>query len=173
MLPARPWAARLGCPPSFQLLYPAGGVDPGFVAYEAPSMTPVDVVHRLAEVEAEVVRGLGVELLAYPSCAAALCAYLASCQQRSPTIEAKISIPDPALQTVFEALCARYGLPVYRKPRQRKTTFTVSGPAPFIHDVLNVMFQQMADAFDALFIAQTEEILRSFAAIGIPNKPAP
>ena len=110
------------------------------MANEARSMTPADVVHRLAEVEVETVRGLGLEVSAYRSCAAALRAYLASCQQRSPTIEAKISLPDPALQTVFEALCARYGLPVYRKARQRKTTFTVAGPGPFIHDVLNVMF---------------------------------
>ena len=117
--------------------------------------------------------GLSLQVSAYPSCAAALRAYLASCQQRSPTIEAKISLPDPALQTVFEALCARYGLPVYRKARQRKTTFTVAGPGPFIHDVLNVMFQQMADAFDELFLAQTKEVLRSFADVGAPNKPAP
>ena len=136
-------------------------------------MRPADVVHRLAEIEAEAVRGLGLDVSAYASCASALRAYLASCRQRSPTIEAKISLPDPALQTVFEALCGRYGLPVYRKPRQRKTTFTVAGPGPFVHDVLNVMFQQMADAFDELFIAQTEEILRSFAAVGVPNKPAP
>ena len=90
-----------------------------FVANEARSMTPTDVVHRLAGVEVETVRGLGLEVSAYPSCAAALRAYLASCQQRSPTIEAQISLPDPALQTAFEALCARYGIPVYQKARQR------------------------------------------------------
>lgn len=104
-------------------------------------MTPADVVHRLFEIEVETVRGLGLDVSAYPSCVAAVRAYLASCQQRSPTVEAKISLPDPALQGVFEALCARYDIPVYRRPRQRKTTFTVAGPGPFVHHVLSVMFQ--------------------------------
>lgn len=88
-------------------------------------------------------------------------------------MEARISLPDPMIHSVFETLCERYGLPVYRKPRQRQTTLTVAGPKPFVHDVLGAIFQKMADAFDELFVSQTEAILESFTAAGDSPSPEP
>ncbi len=136
-------------------------------------MSPEDVARRLIEIEEETARGLGMDVSTSRPAASALRDYLAAYRAREPTVEAKISLPDPMLQEVFEGLCARYGIPVYRKPRQRKTTFTVAGPKPFVHDVLGAMFQKMADAFDELFIAQTASILESFAATDAQPSPRP
>lgn len=148
-------------------------LDPRRTTSEARSMTPSDVVHRLIEIEVETAHGLGLEITAHGSCMNALRAYLESCKRCSPTIEGKISVPDPALQAVFKTLCKRYGIPVYRRPRQRETTLRVTGPESFINDVLSEMFQKMANVFDEFFVAQTIEILQPFSALSEPEEKAP
>lgn len=50
---------------------------------------------------------------------------------REPEIILVYSLPDPWKRKLFLALCRRYGLTPYRKPRQRYSTVQVRAPRTF------------------------------------------
>ncbi len=129
-------------------------------------MKPADISGRLADIERAMAMRLGLDLSTAPSPARAFREFLVACERVEPTIEAKLCVPDPALHAVFHALCDRYGIPAYRKPRQRRSTISMSGPGTFLHKVIEPMFQEMSEVFDDWFVKQTEVTLREFEATG-------
>lgn len=79
-------------------------------------------------------------------------------------VETAVSLPDPVLQRVFLALCSRYGVEVYRKPRQRGGNVTVRAPRAFVKDALGPMFQEAGEVFQDWYVDQTESVLQMFAS---------
>ena len=130
------------------------------------AMNPADISGRLADIERATAIRLGLDISTAPTPARAFREFLGACERVEPTIEAKISVQDPALHAVFHALCGRYGVPAYRKPRQRWSTITMSGPSTFLHKVIEPMFQEMSVVLGKWFLGQTTVILGEFEATG-------
>ena len=123
-------------------------------------MTPEEMAAQLAAIEVEVARAHGLDLSG-TSATLALRMYLVRLEQTEETIEGKLSVHGASFQALLMGLGDRYGVPVYRRPRQRGTTLMLRGPRTFVHEVIGVMFQQMTHAFDAWFLDQTQEVLQS------------
>lgn len=71
-------------------------------------------------------------------------AQLTQWREREPDVEVRMSVPTLATQQVLIAVCKRYGLRVYRLPRQRSSTMCVQAPACFMEQVLHPLLQGMA-----------------------------
>ena len=69
---------------------------------------------------------------------------LARWREREPDVEVRMSVPTPASQRVLIAVCARYGLRLYRLPRQRDSSMCVQAPSGFMREVLHPLLQAMA-----------------------------
>jgi hypothetical protein len=77
-----------------------------------------------------------------------------------PSIEMKFSLPDQWSVRLFTALCRRYGLRPFRRPRQRTTTVMVRGPRRFLESVLWPQFNALhADLWQYLE-ATTQRVIR-------------
>jgi hypothetical protein len=71
-------------------------------------------------------------------------AELARWRERQPDTKHALSVPTAATQRLLALVCSRYGLRVYRAPRQRSTTICVDAPAGFVREVLWPPFNSMA-----------------------------
>jgi hypothetical protein len=56
-------------------------------------------------------------------------------QQDSP-VELRVSIHNPSLRCLFEAVCQKHGVRIYRKPRQRRTTVIVRAPEQWFRQIV-------------------------------------
>ena len=63
-------------------------------------------------------------------------ARLAEVRAHEPDIVMQYMLPDPWKRKLFLALCRRYGLLPFRRPRQRYSTVQVRAPATFQHVTL-------------------------------------
>lgn len=50
-------------------------------------------------------------------------------------VEIQFTMDDAHVQRVLVALCHRYGLQPYRRPRQRRSTMMLSGPEKFVKEL--------------------------------------
>jgi hypothetical protein len=71
-------------------------------------------------------------------------ARLAELRSHEPDEEATYTLPDPWTRKLFLALCRRYGLRPFRRPRQRQTTVVVSAPETFQRETLWPEFQALS-----------------------------
>ena len=74
--------------------------------------------------------------------------------------EYKFSVPDPWSRQLFIALCRRYGVRPFRRPRMHRQTVMVSAPASFVRDVLWPEFEELSDALTTHLLEITEKIIR-------------
>ena len=74
--------------------------------------------------------------------------------------EYKFSVPDPWSRQIFIALCRRYGVRPFRRPRMHRQTVMVSAPASFVRDVLWPEFEELSDALTTHLLEITEKIIR-------------
>jgi len=118
-----------------------------------------EVVARFAAIEVKVAGAHGLDLSSSPA-VQVLREYLLRLARSEPRIEARVTVHGPALQALLVGLGERYGVPVYRRPRQRATTLMLSGPRTFVHEVIGPMFQQMGDVLDAWFLDQAQDVLK-------------
>ena len=123
------------------------------------------MVTRLTAIEVEIARAHGLDLTS-SSATRALREHFLRLARSEPTIEARVTVHGPALQALLVGLGERYGVPVYRRPRQRATTLMLFGPSTFVHEVIGPMFQQMGDVLDAWFLDQTQDVLQGFEETG-------
>jgi hypothetical protein len=72
----------------------------------------------------------------------------------------KFSIPDPWSRQLFIALCRRYGVRPFRRPRMHRQTVMVRAPASFVRNVLWPEFEELSDALNTHLIEITEKIIR-------------
>ena len=65
-------------------------------------------------------------------------------REREPDKKHALSVPTASTQRLLALICSRYGLGVYRAPRQRSTTVCVDAPVGFVREVLWPPFHSMA-----------------------------
>jgi hypothetical protein len=99
---------------------------------------------KLRKIEA-LLAGAGTagERMAAEAALERLRARLAETQKRERLIEMQFSLADQWSRRLFLALCRRYGLTPYRKPRQRLTTVMLRVPREFVDQVLWPEFQEL------------------------------
>jgi hypothetical protein len=61
---------------------------------------------------------------------------------------------------LFIALCRRYGLRPYRRPRMHRQTIMIKSPRSFMEQVLWPEFQELSAALVAYLSAITEKVIR-------------
>jgi hypothetical protein len=76
-------------------------------------------------------------------------------REREPDKKHALSVPTAATQHLLALICSRYGLRVYRAPRQRSTTICVDAPVGFVREVLWPPFNSMV----AMLEEQTHQLL--------------
>lgn len=87
---------------------------------------------------------------------------LARWRQREPDVEVRISAPTVATQEVIGAVCKRYGLQLYRRPRLHRTTVCLRVPGSFMDVVLNPLIDNMAQVVEDAALRTTTEILEGW-----------
>ena len=70
---------------------------------------------------------------------------LVEARSRENDVECSYAIPDPREMDLFIALCVRYGLDPFRRPRQRGTSVLVLAPASFMKTTFWPEFVALAD----------------------------
>lgn len=125
-------------------------------------VTSDEVLSRMLAVERQVAERLGFPVIEGRSAVEGIRLFLEREARQMGEVEAPVSLPDPGIQRVFLALCGRYGVTVYKRPRQRGGNVTVRAPRTFIKDGLEPLFQGMGDVFRDWYIAQTEAVLARF-----------
>lgn len=107
-------------------------------------MDEAQLREKLRKIEA-LFAGAGTagERMAAEAALERLRARLAETQKRDQPIEMQFSIADQWSRRLFLALCRRYGLKPYRKPRQRSTSVMLRVPKGFVDQVLWPEFQEL------------------------------
>jgi hypothetical protein len=107
-------------------------------------MDEAQLREKLRKIEA-LFAGAGTagERMAAEAALERLRARLAETQRRDQPIEMQFSLADQWSRRLFLALCRRYGLNPYRKPRQRLTTVMLRVPREFVDQVLWPEFQEL------------------------------
>ena len=88
-------------------------------------------------------------------------ARLAEIRTWSPDTELVYSLPDPWKRRVFIALCRRYGLRPFRRPRQRHSTVCVIAPATFQEQTLWPEYLALARELEQHLDALTRRVVES------------
>ena len=89
---------------------------------------------------------------------------LARWRGREPDIEVRISAPTLATQEVIGAVCKRYGLELYRRPRQHRSTMCLRAPASFMDVVLNPLINDMAEIVEEAAHRTTMKLIEGWEA---------
>lgn len=107
-------------------------------------MDEAQLREKLRKIEA-LLAGAGTagERMAAEAALERLRARLTETQRRDQPIEMQFSLGDQWSRRLFLALCRRYGLQPYRKPRQRMTTVMLRVPKEFVDQVLWPEFQEL------------------------------
>jgi hypothetical protein len=90
---------------------------------------------------------------------------------READVELRYTIPDPWENALFIALCRRYGLRPFRRPRMHQTTILVRAPEAFFQNTIWPVFGALADALRNSLFRITDSAIRE--AIYDAETPAP
>lgn len=102
----------------------------------------------------------------------AMRARLAEARARDKDDECSYSVPDQAERLLFTALCFRYGLAPFRRPRARAITMSVLAPRPFVEDTLWPEFVALADELSRHLGEVTARVLRGAFPETVVELPA-
>jgi len=127
-----------------------------------------DVVRRFDRIELEIAESVGKGSGKMPF--EVIRSELAGARARGPEVENEWTLPDPFDQRLFVALCSRYSLHVYRRPKKRTFTVVVPAPSAFMRDVFRPVFDRMSEVIDEWLVECTESVLGVFAA-PLPEEP--
>ena len=87
-------------------------------------------------------------------------ARLAEIRGREKDIVLVYSLPDPWTRKLFVALCRRYDLKPYRKPRQRHSTVQVAAPESFQRNILWPEFVALSKELQTHLSEITDRVVR-------------
>lgn len=79
----------------------------------------------------------------------AMRAWLDDPRRRDLSLETRCDVPEPYLQFVFAALCARYGIEPYRAPLQPLGEMSIRAPRTFVRKALWPVFEPMGERISA------------------------
>ncbi len=85
---------------------------------------------------------------------------LATAQKSAKPVEVKFSLADQWSRQLFIALCRRYELQPYRRPRQRQTTVMLKVPELFVNEVLWLEYKELNTVLTDYLARTTERIIR-------------
>ena len=85
---------------------------------------------------------------------------LAEARSAEPDEEHVLSVIDPWQRMLFVALCRRYGLRPFRRPRQRHSTVQVVAPKTFVDGTLWPEFVALAGELHKHLSVVTDRIVR-------------
>ncbi|MBN1606473.1 MAG: hypothetical protein JW940_07555 [Polyangiaceae bacterium] len=97
-------------------------------------------------------------------------AELARWREREPDKKHALSVHTAATQHLLALMCSRYGLHVYRAPRQRSTTICVDAPEGFVRTVLWPPFNSMALVLEEQTHQFLERIIERWARSADPGQ---
>jgi len=83
---------------------------------------------------------------------------------REPSLDITWVVDSPQLQRVFAALCARYGIEPFRRPRQRMSTVNIHVPRSWGEEVFGRVFDEMAPRISEWLDAQTDALMDACGA---------
>jgi hypothetical protein len=123
------------------------------------------ILHALREAELQVaIVRCGARLGKDP--VGAICSRLREAREQeppeAPPFEMRCTVADPQMQRVFAALCARYGVKLFRARRRRSTGIMVREPRTFIKEVLWPIFTSMAEILEPELDAWTDAMMTEF-----------
>ena len=87
-------------------------------------------------------------------------ARLAEIERSEQPVEMQFSIQDQWAQRLFIALCRRYGLRPYRRPRQKRSTIMARLPRAFSDQILWPEFLQLNEVLQAHLLDITLKLIR-------------
>ncbi len=87
-------------------------------------------------------------------------ARLAEIEHSEQPVEVQFSIQNQWAQHLFIALCRRYGLRSYRRPRQKRSTIMVRLPRAFSDQILWPEFLQLNEILQAHLLDITVKLIR-------------
>jgi hypothetical protein len=87
-------------------------------------------------------------------------ARLAETRSKEPDIVLVYTLPDPWTRKLFLALCRRYGLQPYRRPRQRYSTVQVRAPSTFQHGTLWPEYLALSAELEKHLAEITDRVVR-------------
>jgi len=87
-------------------------------------------------------------------------ARLAEARSRHGDAELRYTIADPWEHRLFVAVCSRYGLIPFRRPRMHATTILVKAPESFFQDTIWAQFTALADMLREHLRNYTDEAIR-------------
>ena len=88
-------------------------------------------------------------------------ARLSELRSKEPDVEFAYSLPDPWARTLFIALCRRYELTPFRRPRQRRSTVLVKAPRSFQERTLWPEFQELSRELRIHLAEVTDRIVKA------------
>jgi hypothetical protein len=77
-----------------------------------------------------------------------------------PPVEMHITLHDPWTQLLFVALCRRYELRPFRRPRQHRQTIMLRVPRRFLHQTLWPEFQELSRELTRYLSDVTQRVIR-------------
>ena len=96
---------------------------------------------------------------------AAYKAQLADARQRGADSEFRMSVGDDGIgEAVARFLCARYGLTLFRQPRQRDSTLSVAAPEVFVREVLLPQTEAILDVVVRAMHSTADQIFAGWRA---------
>ena len=91
-------------------------------------------------------------------------------REREPDKKHALSVPTAATQHLLALICSRYGLRVYRAPRQRSTTICVDAPIGFVREVLWPPFNSMVQVLEEQAHEFLERVIERWARSTDPDQ---
>ena len=87
---------------------------------------------------------------------------LAEWRAREPDRDDACTLGDATQSWLLMRLCAKYGIPTFRRPRQKPTSFWLRAPPTFVTKVVWPQLREMAGVFESARRAMAEEISRAW-----------
>lgn len=81
-------------------------------------------------------------------------------EKSESAVEFRFRLPDPWSRQLFVALCRRYGLRVYRRPRMHRQNIMVRAPRSFVATTLWPEFREINAALVDYLAAITDKVIR-------------
>ncbi len=100
-----------------------------------------------------------------------ICRQLADARTREQDVECSYGVQEESERILLIALCCRYGLKPFRRPRARATTISVLAPRLFVDAILSPEFIALAAALRLHLSDVTRRVLRGAFPETVPAMP--
>jgi hypothetical protein len=137
-------------------------------------VTAEEVAQRLRDLEVQAALRMGVfDPSGAVSPARALRELRERLERHEGVAEVRLALGASAgLHVVFHSLCRRYGVDVFRAPRQKLGSVALRQPASFIDGVLSPITQGLVHVIEAWFMEHARDVVTQLE-IELASSPGP